>query len=152
MPRHRVERHPADPLPNGRPITVGDVMTRQVVTIGPDAPLAEVVALLADAHVSGLAVLNGHHRLIGVISAQDILAAEAEASDHAARVRMLENTTVREIMSTSPLTVGPELELRQAALEMEYADVHRLFVEVDGKVAGVLSRSDVNRAFARERG
>jgi hypothetical protein len=35
---------------------------------------------------------------------------------------------------------------------MEYADVHRLFVEVDGVVVGVVSRSDINRAFAVGRG
>jgi CBS domain-containing protein len=150
MPRH-AERRSAEPLPTVRPLTVGDVMTKNVVTIGPDAPIAEAVAMLADAHISGLAVVNSHYHLIGVISSQDILAAEAEAQDAEARARILEISTVRDLMTAPPHTVGPNLELRQAALEMEYADVHRVFVVVDGKVAGVLSRSDISRAFAQNR-
>jgi CBS domain-containing protein len=51
-------------------------------------------------------------------------------------------------MTPRPLTVSPETDLREAALQMDYADVHRLFVELDGKVVGVVSRSDVNRAYA----
>lgn len=150
MPR-RTEHVPGKPHPAARPLTVADVMTQKVVSIGPDAPVAEAVTLLADSHVSGLAVVNHHQHLLGVVSAQDILAAEAEVQDGEARARMLEETTVRDIMSVPPHAVSPDLELRQAALEMEYADVHRLFVVVEGKLAGVLSRSDVNRAFAQER-
>ncbi len=148
---HRTDKGANEPLPTTRPLTVADVMTRKVVTIGPDVPVAEAVTLLADSHVSGLAVVNGHQHLVGVVSAQDVLTAEAEVQDGETRARMLEETMVRDIMSVPPHSVGPDLELRQAALEMEYADVHRLFVVVEGKVAGVLSRSDVNRAFAQER-
>ncbi len=150
MTRH-AERRSAEPLPRTPPLTVGDVMTKKVVTVGPDDPITEAVTLLADAHISGLAVINAQRNLIGVITAQDVLAAEAEIEEAEARGRMLETTTVRELMSTPPQTVGPDLELRQAALEMEYADVRRVFVVADGKVVGVLSRSDVNRAFAQER-
>jgi CBS domain-containing protein len=134
-----------------RSLKVADVMTRKVVTIRLDAPVSEAVTLLSDAHVSGLAVVNGHGHLVGAVSAQDVLAAEAEVQDAESRARMLEETTVRDIMSVPAHAVGPDLELRQAALEMEYADVHRLFVVVEGKLVGVLSRSDVNRAFAQER-
>jgi CBS domain-containing protein len=31
---------------------------------------------------------------------------------------------------------------------MDYGDVHRLFVEENGELVGVISRSDINRAFA----
>jgi CBS-domain-containing membrane protein len=103
---------------------------------------------LADSHVSGLAVLDGHKRLVGVISTTDILTAEAEAGDESERVRALATTMVRDVMTPRPLTVAPETALREAALQMDYADVHRLFVEADGVIVGVLSRSDINRMFA----
>jgi CBS domain-containing membrane protein len=145
-------RAPASPaLPSSGPLKVADVMSPDVVTIGPDAPLAEAIALLADAHLSGLAVVNTHRRLLGVVSAQDILAAEAETRDPKARARVMEELPIRDIMSSPAHVVHPDLELREAALEMEYADIHRLFVVVDGTLVGVLSMSDVNRAFARER-
>jgi CBS domain-containing protein len=131
-----------------RRVKVADVMTADVVTIRSDLPLSDAVARLADSHVSGLAVLDGTGRLIGVVTANDVLGAEAEADDDQARSRLLSKGVVADVMTPRPLTVSPETDLREAALQMDYADVHRLFVEVDGKVVGVVSRSDVNRAYA----
>ena len=51
-------------------------------------------------------------------------------------------------MTSPALTIGPDAELREAALAMEYGDVHRLFVEQGGELVGVVSRSDVSRALA----
>ena len=127
---------------------VAEVMTRDVVSVGADMTLAEALTYLATQHISGAAVLDHRHRLIGVISRSDIMEAEAEAGDAKGRTRLLEQTLVRELMTTPVLTIEPGAALRQAALAMEYGDVHRLFVEADGKLVGVISRSDVNRALA----
>ena len=138
--------HPTSPTT--KPRCVRDLMTAAVVSIPPDAPVARAVELLAEAHVSGLAVIDHHERLIGVVSSTDLLNAEAEAGDEAARNRLWTVATVRDIMTPRALTVGPELELREAALQMDYGDVHRLFVEANGRLVGVISRSDINRAYA----
>ena len=74
----------------------------------------------------------------------DLLQAESEGVD-------LETTSVEDVMSRRPLTVTPETELKEAALAMEYGEVHRLFVERDGQLVGVVSRSDVSRALATGR-
>lgn len=144
-----VSLKPHPPAP--RPRSVRDLMTADVISIAPDAPVARAVELLADAHVSGLAVIDHHERLVGVISTTDILNAEAEAGDEPARNRLWTVATVRDIMTPRALTVAPELELREAALQMDYGDVHRLFVEAGGRLIGVISRSDINRAFANGR-
>ena len=44
--------------------------------------------------------------------------------------------------------IAPDATVRAAALEMEYADVHRLFVVLEGKPVGVISRSDVSRVHS----
>ena len=130
---------------------VSDVMTRDVVTTRNDATLAEALTYLATQHVSGVAVIDGRQQLVGVVSRSDIMEAEAEVSDPDLRSRLLEDTMVRDVMSSPALTIGPEAELREAALAMEYGDVHRLFVQEAGKLVGVISRSDVNRALAMGR-
>lgn len=145
-----VHVNPPSPPPE-KPRVVRDLMTRDVISIAPDAPVARAVELLADAHVSGLAVIDHHERLIGVVSTTDLLNAEAEAGDDGARERLFSVATVRDIMTARALTVSPDLELREAALQMDYGDVHRLFVETDGRLIGVISRSDINRAFATGR-
>jgi CBS-domain-containing membrane protein len=96
-------------------------------------------------------VTDHRQRLVGVVSRSDIIEAEVEVEEPEARGRFLAETMVRDVMSTPALTVGPEVELREAALAMEYGDVHRLFVEEAGELVGVLSRSDVSRALATGR-
>jgi len=128
--------------------SVAEIMTKRVVAVRNDATLAEALTDLATQHISGAAVTDGKHRLVGVISSWDIMEAEAEIGEPEARGRFLEETLVSEVMSSPALTIGPEAELREAALAMEYGEVHRLFVEDAGKLVGVLSRSDVSRALA----
>ncbi len=127
---------------------VADVMTHPVVSVDADATLAEALTYLATQHITGAAVLDHRHRLTGVISRSDIMELEAEAGDGQARARLLEDTVVRDVMTRPALTINPEAELREAALAMEYGGVHRLFVEADGRLVGVISRSDVSRALA----
>jgi CBS domain-containing protein len=127
---------------------VAEVMTKRVITVRNDATLAEALTYLATQHISGAAVIDSRQRLTGVISQSDIMEAEAEIGDSRLRGSYLEETLVQEIMSSPALTIGPEAELREAALAMEYGEVHRLFVEDAGRLVGVLSRSDVSRALA----
>lgn len=131
-----------------RPKIVRDLMTTSVITVDPDVPVAQAVELLADSHVSGLAVVDHQGHLIGVISTTDIVNAEAEMAAEPVRDRLWSMATVRDIMTRKALPVSPDLELREAALQMDYADVHRLFVIENDRLIGVISRSDINRAFA----
>ncbi len=127
--------------------TVREVMTSDVVSIHPDQSVGELIGQLADSRVSGLPVIDTRRRLLGVVSTTDLLAAFAEAGDDEARERLMQQMA-RDIMTPRGLVVEPTLELREAALQMEYGDVRRLFVEEEGQVVGVVSRSDINRAYA----
>jgi CBS domain-containing membrane protein len=127
---------------------VAEVMTKRVITLRSDATLAEALTYLATQHISGAAVTDNKQRLIGVVSQSDIMEAEAEIGDPKRRGPFLEDTLVKEIMSSPALTIAPEAELREAALAMEYGEVHRLFVVDAGRLIGVVSRSDVSRALA----
>jgi CBS domain-containing protein len=130
---------------------VEEVMTRSVVTVREDATLAEALVYLATQHISGVAVTDHRQRLVGVVSRSDIMEAEAEVQDQDVRGKFLDDTLVSDVMTAPALTIGPEAELREAALAMEYGDVHRLFVEANGELVGVVSRSDVSRALATGR-
>lgn len=129
-------------------MTVAELMQSNVRTVPSEASVAEVVVSLTDAHVSGMPVVDGNGRVIGVVSSSDVLTAEAEAEDPAARRDLLENTAVREIMTPRPLTVAPGDDVREAARQMLYADVHRLFVTEGDQVVGVISTTDIVRAVA----
>jgi CBS domain-containing protein len=124
-------------------------MQPDVKTVHLEAPLNEALVTLSDAHISALPVVDGLGRMVGVISSTDILTSEAEAGDREEREALFEDTQVREIMTPCPLTVPPEAEVREAAQQMLYADVHRLFVTNGERVIGVISTTDIVRAVAR---
>jgi acetoin utilization protein AcuB len=52
-------------------VEVGDVMTRNVVTVGPDTDLNEVARTMLERRIGGLPVLE-HGRLVGMITESDI--------------------------------------------------------------------------------
>jgi len=127
---------------------VAELMQRNVRTVGSDATVADAIVSLADGHISGMPVVDAGGKGVGVLSTTDLLTAEAEAGDAAARQSLLENTLVQDIMTPRPFTVSPDEEVREAARQMLYADVHRLFVAEGDKVVGIISTTDIVRAVA----
>ncbi|HEU5041334.1 MAG TPA: CBS domain-containing protein [Gemmatimonadales bacterium] len=128
---------------------VADLMQRNVKSIRSEASVAEAVLTLADGHISGLPVLDASGRMVGVLSSSDVLAAEAEAEDATSRQTLLESTQVQEIMTRRPYTIAPTAGVHEAAQQMLYADVHRLFVTQGDTVVGVISTTDIVRAVAK---
>jgi CBS domain-containing protein len=127
---------------------VSELMRTDLTTVDGDTTIGEVIVTLADAHVYGVPVIDGHHRLVGVLSTTDVLQAEAECKSAEDRERVFEETTVRDLMTADPVVISPESDVREAAQQMLYLDIHRLFVEEDGRLLGVISQSDIVRAVA----
>lgn len=129
-------------------LRVVDLMQRDVQTIDEDAMVSDAILLLADGHVGGLPVLNGHRQLVGIISTTDILSAEAESGGGEALNRVATHTRVGDLMTPHPKTIAPDAPVKLAAQEMLYLDVRRLLVVEDGVLMGVISQSDIVRAVA----
>jgi acetoin utilization protein AcuB len=126
-------------------------MQTNLRTITTDATIAEAVEVLAVAQVSALPVLDRLGRAVGVISTREILKAESACESPALRERLFERTRVLEVMASWPTTIDPDLDVRQAAQEMLYLNVQRLFVEYDGALVGVISQTDIVGAVATAR-
>ena len=128
---------------------VAELMHTDLKTIGVDSTIGDAVDALAEAQVSALPVIDRFGRAVGVISTKDVLNAEATFAGQHARDTLFDHTKVLEIMSAWPPTIGPEISLREAAEQMLYLDVQRLFVEAEGALVGVVSQSDIVAAVAR---
>jgi CBS domain-containing protein len=126
---------------------VADIMQTTVRTVTSDTPVSEVVVSLADLNVSGLPVVD-RGRVVGVVSATDLIAAQAETRSTQERQILLEQTSVRDLMTRKPLMIASTAEVQEAARHMLYADVRRLFVEEEGALVGVISQTDIVRAVA----
>jgi CIC family chloride channel protein len=127
---------------------VRELMQKDVKAVDPEAAVNDAVVGLSDSHISALAVVDGMGRMVGVISSTDILTSEAEAQDAVEREALFEQMMVRDIMTPRPLTVSPDADVREAAQQMLYAEVHRLFVTSNEHVIGVISTTDIMRAVA----
>src|SRR5688500_15710005 len=127
---------------------VHELMQRNVRTVQLDESVNEAVVTLTDSHVSALPVVDGSGHMVGVISSTDILTSEAEGRDAVSREALFEQMMVRDIMTPRPLTVSPDADVREAAQQMLYADIHRLFVTSGNQLVGVISTTDIVRAVA----
>lgn len=127
---------------------VADLMHTNLRTVDPEATIAEAVTILADGHVSGLPVVDGRRRVLGVISASDVVMAIAEAPTPRDRERIFDGTCVREIMTAGAQLVSADSDVAEAARTMLYLEMHRLFVVEGGELVGVISQSDIAGAVA----
>jgi len=142
---------------------VKDVMSRQIVSIGPEAPVLDAVQLMLQHRISGLPVIDASGNLQGVVTEGDFLR-RAETGTQRKRARWIEflmgpgrlaseyvrasGGKVGEVMTPEVHTVTEDAPLEDAVHLMERHRVKRLPVMRDGKVVGIVTRSNLMRALA----
>ena len=117
---------------------VKDIMTTAVQTVGPNASLKEVAVLLSKLRISGLPVVDATGAVIGVVSKTDILRKGSSAA-----------RTAGEAMTAPAVTIDPDRSVSAAAALMLELGIARLPVLEGGSLVGLVSRSDLVRAFTR---
>ena len=139
--------------------TVAEAMTRQVLTVHPDTPFKEIVQVLVGQGIDAVPVVDEVGTLLGVVSGSDLTCHEEPpassvslliggrtARTHARKAR---GRTARELMSSPARTVSPSVGVCEATAAMNRDHVGRLVVVDDGRLVGILTRSDVLRVFTR---
>ncbi|MFJ4201161.1 CBS domain-containing protein [Streptomyces sviceus] len=144
----------------GTPHTVRDVMTRTVVALRSDTTFKDIVKAMERWRVSALPVVDGEHRVVGVVSEADLLPKEEFRDgdpDRYARLRRLSDLTkagarlAEELMTAPALTVPADETLARAARTMARHRIKRLpVVDADGVLQGIVSRSDLLKVFLRD--
>ena len=145
-------------LPRRR--TVADVMTTMVHIAGPQTPFKLLVRLIEENRVSAIPIVDQRGMPIGIVSEADLLLkerrSELEHPDLAhARKRREERTkadavVASELMTSPPITVPVTTTLPEAARLMQERNVRRLVVvDGGGRIAGIVSRSDLLQVFLR---
>jgi CBS domain-containing protein len=141
--------------------TVGDVMTRDVVSVGERATYRELVQTLAAKGISAVPVVDGAGRVVGVVSEADLLhkVEFAGAEEHpkglggfirrAARVKS-EADRAADLMSSPPITAAARMSLTEAVRLLDTNNIKRLPVVDDGgNLVGIVSRADLLRMHTR---
>jgi acetoin utilization protein AcuB len=134
--------------------TVGEIMTRDVVTLFEEDNLARVRSELAHYRFHHLPVVDDG-KLVGMLSQRDLLHAVAslEATpspiELAREARLLEQTFVRNIMQTDVVTVRVDDSLRDATRRMLERGIGALpVVDREDKLVGIVTEHDLLRTIA----
>lgn len=135
---------------------VREVMTREVVTVGPDTSAKYAAEVMAGCGYAAVPVVNEEDQLVGIVAEADVLADRLPPDprlhlrrDGSEGADIPPPVLVREVMTTEVRTVDPKADV---------SDVARLFVDErlrsvpvleHGRLAGIVSRRDVLRALVR---
>jgi CBS domain-containing protein len=154
----------SDPSVEEPAMNVADVMTKRVIALPPEATVEEAARLMIKHKISGLPVIDGESRLIGIVTEGDFLRRD-ELGTGRRRPRWLEfllgpgqlageyvhahGRKVGEVMTTDVATVDEAAPLEAAVRIMEERRVKRLPVLRGGRVVGMLARADLVAALVR---
>jgi IMP dehydrogenase len=153
-------------------LVAADFMQRDVVTVAPDDTLRDALALMTENHVTGLPVMNGKSRCVGLITANDILNYEQEHADDSSENGTMQffdpetqrwetvpvsvfgleefgDVRVKEVMTRELIWVGRDTSLKDVSRRMIRESVHRVLVlDEQANLYGIVSALDVVRVVA----
>lgn len=139
-----------------------DVMRTKVVSVGPQATLAETARLFAARRISGAPVLGPRRKLLGVVSQTDLLRRHRQEDEGEVPAfykdgecvkisRGLDSAgeaSVAEVMTPAALCAQEETPVDQLASFMLARRVHRVLFTRKGALRGIVTSMDLLRIVA----
>jgi CBS-domain-containing membrane protein len=144
-------------------MNAADVMTRDLVVIGPDTMVRDIARLLVQHWISAVPVVDREAKVIGIVSEGDLLR-RGEIGTAKPRRRWLNffadrsglaedyvkahGAKAADVMTPSPVVVAPETPISDVAELLEKNRIKRAPVVENGKLVGIVSRSNLVQALA----
>ncbi len=143
-----------------------EIMTQDVITVGPDMPVKELAKLLVEHHISGVPVVDKEGSLIGIITEKDLIESNKnlhlptvvtlfdaviylESEKHfKEELRKMAASKVDDIMTRKVVTIGEETSIREIATIMSEQGKDLLPVVREGKLIGIVGKADIVRSMA----
>ena len=140
---------------------VEDIMTRDVIAVGPGTTIRQVAVLLADYGISGLPVMDDQGAVVGILSEGDLIVRQRprpqpswwglffqDGERLAREYQKAAGTMVAEVMTTTVIGIRPDAPIEAAAMLLDRHKIRRLPVMDDGRLVGIVSRGDLIKALA----
>ena len=145
-----------------------DVMTTNVITVGPDTSVQEIARVLSERGISGVPVVDPDQRLLGIVSEGDLLHRVETGTERRVQRRRRSwwldtvgsdeelardyvkshGRTAKDVMTREVITATDTTELADIANLLETKRIKRVPVIRDGKLVGIVSRANLVRALA----
>ena len=141
-----------------------DVMTRKVLTVSPETPVRALATFLIDHRISAAPVVGAGGVPLGVVSEGDLLrrveigterkkawwvSILADADDEAREFVKTHGLIAADIMTRGVIAVDRDADLAAVANLLEGKRIKRVFILADGKIDGVITRSDIVKTLMR---
>jgi CBS domain-containing protein len=143
--------------------TAGDLMTTAIVSVAIGTSVRDVARLLLEKRISAVPVLGADQQLLGMVSEGDLVG--RNDADRVARrdwwlallgdgqpltepLEALVARPVEQVMRAPVMTIEAQAPLHEIAEMFHVYDIKRLPVMREGRIAGIVSRSDLVRAMA----
>jgi len=117
----------------GTPLAARDIMTREVVTVPPTMAVQELAALLGERRLAGVPVVNEAGQVLGMVSELDLISREG--------------ATAGDIMSRQVTSVTETTDVDDVSQLFVSQRLRRVPVLAEGRLVGIVSRSDLLRGI-----
>jgi CBS domain-containing protein len=126
-----------------QPLTAKDYLTRDVSTTTAQTDIHQAISLLVKERISGMPVLDGNGKLVGILTTRDCLKIAFSASYHKDSGGPVSN-----FMTADVETVNAEMDIVEVAELFVNSRYHQLPVTSEGRLLGMINRYDVLKALA----
>ena len=145
-------------------VKITDIMTKEVISVDPEAPLFEAAKILADHNFNGMPVVDKENKLIGILTQYDLISQGSfihlptlqkilkdmnvlgqDKSHFKKEFKDIIALKVKDAMNTEPLALRDDASYDEAV--KTFREHHRVnpipVINKEGKVVGVVSRYDI---------
>jgi CBS domain-containing protein len=141
-----------------------DIMTKDVVLVRPDTPVRDIATLMIENRISGLPVVAADGQVVGIVSQSDLLhrhELQTETKqkwwlkvfsdpDRIARAfSKAHGLKARDVMSRHVVSVDENNDLADVAALLDRNRIKRVPVVRNGKLVGLIARSDLVKALVK---
>jgi CBS domain-containing protein len=121
---------------------ISDIMSTDVVTVGPDTTIIEATNILTKHNITGLPVVDRKKKLLGVVSEKDLLCLAFDLKRHKYDSGS-SPTVVKDVMTEEVVTFNVNDRLSDVIKCLTEEDFRRVPILSDGKLVGIISRRDL---------
>ncbi|MBI5191679.1 MAG: CBS domain-containing protein [Nitrospirae bacterium] len=148
-------------------LTAKDIMTTEVVTVGPRTTVEELARILMEHHFSGAPVVDEAGVLVGIVTEHDLINKQKRlhiptvvrildafiylesSKKFEEDLKLMLAEKVGDICKTDVVTVGEDASVTEMATIMSEKGIHLLPVMRGGRMVGVVGKEDILRAMTQ---
>jgi CBS domain-containing protein len=144
-----------------------DIMTKDVITVRPDATVEDLARLLMEHNISGVPVVDDAKKIVGIVTENDLIRKNKRlhiptvvrlfdayillgSSKAEEEIKKMAATTVADIYTKEIVSINEETSLEEIATIMAEQHIHLLPVLSDNTVVGIVGKADVVRSMTNE--